>query len=70
MGPVIVHQDNMSNISLTEKGRSTSVRTRHINLRYFFIQDRIAQADMTADILTNPLQGKLFQKLRRDLLGE
>jgi hypothetical protein len=80
MGPAIVHQDNMSTIALAEKGRSTSARTRHINLRYFFIQDRIAQGDiviaytptedMTADILTKPLQGKLFQKLRRDLLGE
>ena len=64
---------------MAEKGRSTSDRTRHINVRYFWIKDRIdtgelelkylATKDMIADILTKPLQGELFRKLRALLLN-
>lgn len=74
-----IFQDNKSTIILAEKGRSTSDRTRHINVRYFWMKDRIASgevkinhlptADMTADILTKPLQGALFIKLRNQLLN-
>ena len=39
MGPATVYEDNMSTIKLAEKGRSTSERTRHISIRYFFIKD-------------------------------
>jgi hypothetical protein len=80
VSPAIVFQDNKSTISLAEKGKSTSARTRHIHLRYFLIKDRIAQGDivvkyiptgeMTADILTKPLQGEHFRRLRKQLLGE
>ena len=73
-----VYQDNKSTICLAEKGRSTSERTRHINIRYFFIKDRIASGEvkveylpterMVADILTKPLQGELFRRLRDALL--
>ena len=31
-------QDNMSTIKLAEKGKSTSDRTRHVKIRYFFRQ--------------------------------
>ena len=41
MGLVIVHQENKSAIVLGQKGRSTSTRTRHIAIRYFFIKDMI-----------------------------
>ena len=60
-------------------GRSNSERTRHIDLRYFFLHDRIttgdidiiysATTDMIADTLTKPLQGELFKKLRKELLN-
>jgi len=40
-GPAVLYQDNMSTIKLAEKGRSTSKKTRHIAIRYFFIRDRI-----------------------------
>ena len=73
------YQDNKSTIIMANKGRSTSERTRHINVRFFFIKDRIATGEvkleylptgeMTADILTKPLQGELFRRLRDKLLG-
>ena len=53
--------------------------TRHIDIRYFFIKDRIDTGDITveylhtksmiADYLTKPLVGELFYKLRDLLLG-
>ena len=74
-----IYQDNMSTIALIEKGRSTSEKSRHINIRFFFLKDRIdaneikisykPTENMIADILTKPLQGNLFRKLRSLLLG-
>ncbi|CAM9814485.1 unnamed protein product, partial [Ectocarpus fasciculatus] len=76
--PVIFHQDNMSTIRLAENGASSSRRTRHMNVSYFFVKKRIANGElkvsympterMLADILTKPIQGKLFVKLRDRLL--
>jgi len=37
-----IYQDNMSIILLAENGRSSSSkRTRHINVRYYFLTDQI-----------------------------
>ena len=79
LGPAIVYQDNMSTISLIKRGNPASEKTRHINIRYFFIKDRVDTGelkieymctnDMVADILTKPLQGEKFNKLRDYLLG-
>ncbi|MCG3769880.1 MAG: hypothetical protein JW384_01011 [Nitrosomonadaceae bacterium] len=79
LGPSHVYQDNKSTITLADKGRSTSERTRHINIRYFFIKDRsesgeiaieyLPTLEMISDVLTKPLQGALFVKLRRALLN-
>ena len=68
----IVHQDNKSTILLAENGRlSSSKRTRHLNIRYFFVTDCIKANDlsikycpteeMVADYFTKPLQGALFR---------
>lgn len=75
----IVYQDNKSTMSLVEKGRSTSERTRHINVRYYFIKDRVdtgeiniqhlSTDEMTADILTKPLVGSQFKRLKSKLLN-
>jgi hypothetical protein len=35
IGPAILFQDNKSTIFVSEKGRSTSERTRHIKVRFF-----------------------------------
>jgi hypothetical protein len=74
-----IFQDNMSTIAIIKKGSSTSKRTRHINIRYYFITDRVSNGEiivthmptknMIADILTKPLQGELFEYLRMLLLN-
>ena len=79
MEPATIYQDNQSTIKLVKNGKSTSDRTRHIAIRFFFIADKVASkeikveymatGDMIADILTKPLQGQLFLKLREKLLN-
>jgi hypothetical protein len=80
IGAAIVYQDNMSTIFLANKGRSTSERSRHIKIRYFFVSHYIETKEievkylptgqMIADILTKPLHGALFATLNRALTGE
>ena len=58
---------------------SSSKRTKHINIQYFFITDMVAQGDvslvrcptgdMIGDFMTNPLQGALFHKFRDQIMG-
>ena len=77
--PALIYQDSQSTIQLMRNGRSNSERTHHVDIRYFFQHDRISTGDidivylpttdMIADILTKPLQGKLFKKLRKELLN-
>ena len=72
-------QDNLSTMALANNGRSNSDRTRHINIRYFFIKQYLENGVMTlqhcpatdiiADIITKPLQGHEFERLRDLLLG-
>jgi hypothetical protein len=79
MGHAQVYQDNTSTIRMAQNGRSCSDRTKHIKLRYFFIKQYLDSGEfvvthcpteiMTADILTKPLQGKLFRDMRARLLG-
>ena len=79
LGPAVIYQDNMSTISLIKRGNPASEKTRHINIRYFFLKDRIESGEvkieymntnnMIADVLTKPLQGAQFAKLRDALLG-
>ena len=79
VGPAVLFQDNQSTIFLANKGRSTSERTRHIKIRYFFIHHYIntkeiileymPTTDMLADIMTKPLHGSLFEKLSAILSG-
>ena len=64
-------QDNMSAILLKNNRRtSISSRKKHIDIIYFFIQDRIEKGDIgleychtnniVADFITKPLQGNKF----------
>jgi hypothetical protein len=78
--PAKIYQDNISTIFLATKGRSTSERTTHVKIRYFFINhfietgevqlNHMAATLMIADLLTKPLHGTLFLKFRSQLLGE
>jgi hypothetical protein len=76
----ILYQDNKSSILLETNGRGSSgKRTRHINVRYFFIADRVKSGEvriehcptgiMIADYFTKALQGALFWKLRDMIMG-
>ena len=75
-----VYQDNKSAILLETNGTmSSSQRTRHIRIRYFFIKDRVDSGDfqivycpteeMLGDFFTKPLQGKKFLQFRKHVLG-
>ena len=76
----ILYQDNKSAI-LLEKNRqgSTSKRTKHIEIRYYYVANRISKGDlavvwcptdkMIADFLTKPLQGKECLRFRNVLMG-
>ena len=58
---------------------SSSKRTKHIDMRYFFITDRIEKKEvsveycpteeMIGDFFTKPLQGSLFRKFRALILN-
>ena len=76
----ILYQDNKSTILLLENGkRSSSKRTRAINIRYFFLTDQIEKGnlsveycptkEMWADYMTKPLQGSLEIQLRKKIMG-
>ena len=76
----ILYQDNQSAIKLELNGRKSSgKRTRHINIRYFFVKDLVDDKRITieychthkmiADFFTKPLQGRLFRALRSVILG-
>jgi histone deacetylase 1/2 len=77
--PILVMQDNTSTIFLATNGRSNSDATRHVDIRYFWMCDRIKRKQielkhvvtllMIADVLTKPVQGLLFVDLRSRLLG-
>ena len=75
-----LHQDNKSSILLEEnRCKSSSKRTRHINIRYYFITDRIASGEirvkycptkeMLADMFTKPLQGEPFRRFRNLIMN-
>jgi hypothetical protein len=75
-----IYQDNQSAILLEKNGRASSGRrTRHLNIRYFFVTDRIRTNEVTVeycptgimrgDFFTKPLQGALFRKFRAEILN-
>ena len=76
----IVYQDNMSTLSLEKNGRiSSSGRTKHIKAKYFLVKDKYTKGYidlqycptdvMWADVLTKPLQGSKFRKMRTILMN-
>ena len=76
----VLFQENKSSILLEKNGKSSSSkRTKHINNRYFFITDSVAQGnvslvwcptgDIIGDFMTKPLQGALLNKFRDKIMG-
>ena len=76
----IFYQDNQSAMKMEKNGRkSCGEKSRHIDIRYFFIKDVISRENITieycptekmvADFYTKPLQGSLFKKMRDFIMG-
>ena len=76
----ILYQDNTSAQRLETNGKmSSGKRTKHMDVRYFFIKDRVDAGDfkvvhcgtkeMRGDYFTKPLQGKIFRYLRALIMG-
>ena len=77
---IVVYQDNQSAMLLANNGWASSSKcTRHMNIRYFFITDRIQAGDlrveycptddMIADFFTKPLQGGKFVRFHDQILN-
>jgi hypothetical protein len=77
----IFYQDNEAAIKMESNGKaSCGQRSRHIDIRYFFITDHAKTQSisithcptgiMLADFFTKPLQGSLFRLFRSVLLGD
>ena len=77
--PVVIYQDNQSVLSLMKSGKNPGHRTKHMNIRYFFVKNRVElgdvsltylpTADMVADMMTKPLNGATLRKLVAVLTG-
>jgi hypothetical protein len=77
---VLAQQDNTSTIGLARNGcQSCGQRNRHINIRYFYITDKINDGsvvmsycptkEMVSGYFTKPLQGSLFRVHRNAIMG-
>ena len=75
----LIYRDNQSSMKLEMNGKaSSSKRTRHFNIKYFFITDLIKQGEvsikycptdaMIADFMTKPLTGQKFQAFRKAIM--
>jgi len=77
-GPTILYEDNKSAIHIVQNGNDKG-RTKHMDVRYHLIRDLVQNKtinvtympteSMTADILTKPLDSKLFLTHQASLLG-
>ena len=76
----IIFQDNNSVILLEKNGKSSSEKKpKHINIRHFFVTDRIKKGEVTVDwcpnydmtviFFTKPNQGLLFRRFRDMIMG-
>jgi hypothetical protein len=63
----------------TNSKKSSSKRTRALNIRYFFITDQVMKGnaqieycgtdDMVGDFFMKPLQGEKFWRFRDSIMG-
>jgi hypothetical protein len=76
----LIYQDNMSAMLLETNGKaSSSKRTKHIKVKYFFIKDKVDQGEVTiehcpteqmwTDINTKPKQGLAYRVFRGHVMG-
>jgi len=75
-----IYQDNKSTILLAENRKTSSgKRTKHLDIRYFFVTDKIKKGkvkivycptqEMLGDFFTKPLQGTQFVWMRSKILN-
>jgi len=75
-----IYQDNKSTILLSENGkRSSSKRTKHLDVCYYFVKDCIKRGqvkvaycptkNMLAVFFTKPPQGSAFRRMRSKILN-
>jgi hypothetical protein len=80
MDALLLYQDNMSTILLkTNRETSSSKRTKHIKVKYFFIKDKVSQREITikhcptkqmwTDINMRLKQGLVFLMFRGHIMG-
>jgi hypothetical protein len=76
----VLAEDNKSSMLLEKNGKAlSSKRTKHINIQYFFMTDRIVKGElivewcptlkMIGDYMTKLLQGHLFIKFCDLIMG-
>lgn len=77
VGPAVIYQDNLSCMALMKRGGPTSERSRHIEIRHFWVKEKVDGKEVTiehlgteqmfANVLTKPVQGAQFEQERRGL---
>ena len=76
----MLQQDNSSSIRLEANGkRSSTKRTRHLIIRYFYVTDKVRSGNvvivyhptqkLVGDYLTKPLNGTPFKNHRNTIMG-
>jgi hypothetical protein len=76
----IIYRDNTSSMKLETNGKESSgKRTRHFDIKYFYITDLIQRGElsikycptdaMIGDYMTKPLTGSKFIQLRSKVMG-
>jgi hypothetical protein len=78
--PTVIYQDNKSVLSIMRSGRRSHQRTKHLNVRYFFVIEKQSNGEVTllycptdlmyADLFTKPIAGAKFKNLSDKLFGE
>ena len=68
MRTLTIEQDNKSIVAMIANGRAVGLTSRHINIRFFWLNDRISSCevsmryipteDMLLDLLTKDMEGK------------
>jgi hypothetical protein len=77
VGPLVIYQDSISYMALLKRWEPGSERSRHINIRHFWVAEKVAEEDvaiehlstdlMHVNVLTKPVQGAQFERERAGL---
>ena len=76
----VIYRDNTSSMKLEMNGKmSSGKRTRHLEIKYFYVTDLIKRKEITmkycptdlmlADYMTKPLSGSKFNQFRKKIMN-